>query len=73
VLVGMQDVTPEPAMVNHRATSIAVRRVVRIVTVLGALLIASVLALMPSPVRAVSGSMIIAGNGPELQIIERLA
>ena len=77
MLVGLQDVTPLRGMVNKREDAredaMGVRVVIRILTFIGALLIASVLALTPSAIGAVSGSMIIAGNGPELETIERLA
>jgi phosphate transport system substrate-binding protein len=76
----MQDVTPAqtrrspPESVGSAGeVSMAVRVVVGILSLLGALLLASAIALIPGAVGAGSGSMIIAGNGPELQTIERLA
>jgi phosphate transport system substrate-binding protein len=80
MLVGMQEVTaprthpsvPE-SLTSDKEVSLAVKVVVGILSLMGALLLVSVIALVPSTFGAVSGSMIIAGNGPELQTIERLA
>jgi phosphate transport system substrate-binding protein len=80
MMVGLQEVTPAQArrsapqsVASDREVAMAVRVVVGILSLIGALLLASAIALVPSAVGAVSGSMIIAGNGPELQTIELLA
>lgn len=49
-----------------------VRMMFAVLSLIAALLIASLIALLPSAIGGVSGSMIIAGNGPELETIEQL-
>jgi phosphate transport system substrate-binding protein len=53
--------------------TVSLRVLVAVLSFLAALLLASLLALLPSAVGDTTGSITIAGNGSELQTIERLA
>ena len=60
-------------MTMIRQDTVSIRVIFAILSLLAALLVASLLALLPSAVGGVTGSITIAGNGTELQTIERLA